>query len=59
MSNKLLNRIVGIIIIIICSVIVLPIILDGKKKDYKDKSIAIPLVLKNTETVSNFIFPLL
>ncbi|MGK2889039.1 MAG: cell division protein DedD [Candidatus Malihini olakiniferum] len=46
MASKFQNRLVGTIILVALSVIVLPALLDGKKKHYEDKFAAIPLVPK-------------
>ncbi|RAP72179.1 putative dedD protein [Candidatus Erwinia dacicola] len=46
MASKFQNRLVGTIIIVTLSVIVLPGVLDGKKKHYKEEFAAIPLVPK-------------
>ncbi|MGL9735377.1 MAG: cell division protein DedD [Symbiopectobacterium sp.] len=44
MASKFQNRLVGTIILMALGVIVLPALLDGKKKHYKDEFAAIPLV---------------
>ena len=44
MASKFQNRLVGTIIIVALGVIVLPGLLDGKKKHYKEEFAAIPLV---------------
>lgn len=46
MASKFQNRLVGTIIIVALGVIVLPGVLDGKKKHYKEEFAAIPLVPK-------------
>lgn len=46
MASKFQNRLVGTIIIVALGVIVLPGLLDGKKKHYKEEFAAIPLVPK-------------
>lgn len=46
MASKFQNRLVGTIIIVALGVIILPGILDGKKKHYKEEFAAIPLVPK-------------
>ncbi|NDL65316.1 cell division protein DedD [Acerihabitans arboris] len=46
MASKFQNRLVGTIIIVALGVIVLPGLLDGKKKHYQDEFAAIPLVPK-------------
>jgi len=45
-ASKFQNRLVGTVIIVALGVIVLPGILDGKKKHYKEEFAAIPLVPK-------------
>ncbi|WP_413737782.1 cell division protein DedD [Sodalis sp. RH21] len=46
MASKFQNRLVGTIIIVALGVIVLPGLLDGKKKHYQDDFASIPLVPK-------------
>ncbi|MDU6388534.1 MULTISPECIES: cell division protein DedD [unclassified Pantoea] len=46
MASKFQNRLVGTIILVAVGVIVLPGLLDGKKKHYKEEFAAIPLVPK-------------
>ena len=46
MASKFQNRLVGTIILVALGVIVLPALLDGKKKHYEDEFAAIPLVPK-------------
>ncbi|EKN3723280.1 TPA: cell division protein DedD [Yersinia enterocolitica] len=46
MASKFQNRLVGTIILVALGVIVLPGLLDGKKKHYEDEFAAIPLVPK-------------
>ncbi|EOS96157.1 cell division protein DedD [Erwinia tracheiphila] len=46
MASKFQNRLVGTVVIVALSVIVLPGLLDGKKKHYKEEFAAIPLVPK-------------
>ncbi|RRZ94759.1 cell division protein DedD [Erwinia sp. 198] len=46
MASKFQNRLVGTVIIVALGVIVLPGLLDGKKKHYKEEFAAIPLVPK-------------
>ncbi|MGL9733436.1 MAG: cell division protein DedD [Symbiopectobacterium sp.] len=46
MVSKFQNRLVGTIILMTLGIIVLPALLDGKKKHYKDEFAAIPLVPK-------------
>ena len=44
MASKFQNRLVGTVILVAIGVIVLPGLLDGKKKHYKEEFAAIPLV---------------
>lgn len=44
MVNKFQNRLVGTIILVALGVIILPVLLDGKKEHYQDKFASIPLV---------------
>ncbi len=46
MASKFQNRLVGTIILVALGVIILPSLLDGKKKHYQDEFAAIPLVPK-------------
>lgn len=46
MASKFQNRLIGTIILVALGVIVLPGLLDGKKKHYEDEFAAIPLVPK-------------
>lgn len=46
MASKFQNRLVGTIVLVALGVIVLPGLLDGQKKHYKDEFAAIPLVPK-------------
>ncbi|MFV8903956.1 cell division protein DedD [Serratia fonticola] len=46
MASKFQNRLVGTVILVALGVIVLPGLLDGKKKHYEDEFAAIPLVPK-------------
>ncbi|OON37082.1 cell division protein DedD [Izhakiella australiensis] len=46
MASKFQNRLVGTVIIVALGVIILPGLLDGKKKHYKEDFAAIPLVPK-------------
>lgn len=46
MASKFQNRLVGTIILVALGVIILPGLLDGKKKHYQDEFAAIPLVPK-------------
>jgi len=49
-ASKFQNRLVGTIIIVALGVIVLPGLLDGKKKHYQDNFASIPLVPKPGDT---------
>ncbi|WJV52557.1 cell division protein DedD [Prodigiosinella aquatilis] len=51
MASKFQNRLVGTIILVALGVIVLPGLLDGKKKHYEDEFAAIPLVPKPGDAV--------
>lgn len=44
MASKFQNRLVGTVVIVALGVIILPGLLDGKKKHYKEEFAAIPLV---------------
>lgn len=46
MASKFQNRLVGTVILVALGVIILPGLLDGKKKHYEDEFAAIPLVPK-------------
>ncbi|MGE9552830.1 cell division protein DedD [Erwinia amylovora] len=46
MASKFQNRLVGTVMIVALGVIILPGLLDGKKKHYKEEFAAIPLVPK-------------
>lgn len=46
MASKFQNRLVGTVILVALGVIILPGLLDGKKKHYEDQFAAIPLVPK-------------
>ncbi|EDS5547632.1 cell division protein DedD, partial [Salmonella enterica subsp. enterica serovar Paratyphi A] len=46
MASKFQNRLVGTIVLVALGVIVLPGLLDGQKKHYRDEFAAIPLVPK-------------
>ncbi|MGL9760196.1 MAG: cell division protein DedD [Symbiopectobacterium sp.] len=50
MASKFQNRLVGTIILVALGVIVLPALLDGKKKHYEDEFAAIPLVPKSGDS---------
>ncbi|MCE0489335.1 cell division protein DedD [Pantoea sp. Mb-10] len=63
MASKFQNRLVGTVILVAIGVIVLPGLLDGKKKHYKEEFAAIPLVPKpddqqDSETVPPVTQPL-
>ncbi|OSN06260.1 cell division protein DedD [Lonsdalea britannica] len=51
MASKFQNRLVGTVILVALGVIVLPGLLDGKKKHYQDEFAAIPLVPKPEDTL--------
>ncbi|XBS68652.1 cell division protein DedD [Acerihabitans sp. KWT182] len=57
MASKFQNRLVGTIIIVALGVIVLPGLLDGKKKHYQDEFAAIPLVPKPGDTDETEVSP--
>ena len=57
MASKFQNRLVGTVIIVALGVIVLPGILDGKKKHYKEEFAAIPLVPKPGDPQDNDVLP--
>lgn len=46
MASKFQNRLVGTIILVVLGVIILPNLLDGKKKHYQDKFVTMPLMSK-------------
>lgn len=46
MASKFQNRLVGTVILVALGVIVLPGLLDGKKKHYEDEFASIPLIPK-------------
>ncbi len=50
MASKFQNRLVGTVILVALGVIVLPGLLDGKKKHYEDEFASIPLVPKAGDT---------
>jgi DedD protein len=56
-ASKFQNRLVGTIIIVALGVIVLPGLLDGKKKHYQDEFAAIPLVPKPGDTDETEVSP--
>lgn len=57
MASKFQNRLVGTIIIVALGVIILPGLLDGKKKHYQDEFAAIPLVPKPGDTDETEVSP--
>ncbi|WP_168421799.1 cell division protein DedD [Erwinia amylovora] len=57
MASKFQNRLVGTVIIVALGVIVLPGVLDGKKKHYKEEFAAIPLVPKADEQPETEVVP--
>jgi DedD protein len=56
-ASKFQNRLVGTVIIVALGVIVLPGLLDGKKKHYKEEFAAIPLVPKPGDQQENDLVP--
>lgn len=57
MTNQFKYRVVGLVILIALGVIILPNILDGKKKYYKDQHVAIPLIPDKTEPHTDGLLP--
>ena len=57
MASKFQNRLVGTVIIVALGVIILPGLLDGKKKHYKEEFAAIPLVPKPGDQQENDLVP--
>lgn len=57
MASKFQNRLVGTVILVAIGVIVLPGLLDGKKKHYKEEFAAIPLVPKPADQQDNETVP--
>ncbi|MBS0893047.1 SPOR domain-containing protein [Tatumella sp. JGM130] len=57
MASKFQNRLVGTIILVAVGVIVLPGLLDGKKKHYKEEFASIPLVPKPGDQQDNDLVP--
>ncbi|NKI75981.1 cell division protein DedD [Dickeya sp. CFBP 2040] len=51
MASKFQNRLVGTVVLVALGVIVLPGLLDGKKKHYEDDFAAIPLVPRPGDTL--------
>ncbi|MGP3152862.1 cell division protein DedD [Serratia marcescens] len=57
MASKFQNRLVGTVILVALGVIILPGLLDGKKKHYEDEFAAIPLVPKPGDVEENDVLP--
>lgn len=57
MASKFQNRLAGTVILVAISVIVLPSLLDGKKKNYKEKFADIPLVPKSDDHTNGNMLP--
>lgn len=57
MASKFQNRMAGTIILVAIGVIILPGLLDGKKKHYKEEFAAIPLVPKPGDQQDNDLVP--
>ncbi len=57
MASKFQNRLVGTVILVAIGVIILPGLLDGKKKHYKEEFAAIPLVPKPGDQQDNDLVP--
>lgn len=57
MASKFQNRLVGTVILVALGVIILPWLLDGKKKHYEDEFAAIPLVPKAGDVEENDVLP--
>ncbi|KGT91825.1 cell division protein DedD [Erwinia typographi] len=57
MASKFQNRLVGTVIIVALGIIILPGLLDGKKKHYKEEFAAIPLVPKPGDQQENDLVP--
>ncbi|MFC6377675.1 SPOR domain-containing protein [Tatumella terrea] len=57
MASKFQNRLVGTVILVAIGVIVLPGLLDGKKKHYQEEFAAIPLVPKPGDQQDNDLVP--
>jgi DedD protein len=56
-ASKFQNRLVGTVILVALGVIILPGLLDGKKKHYEDEFAAIPLVPKPGDAQENDVLP--
>ena len=57
MASKFQNRLVGTIILVALGVIILPGLLDGKKKHYEDEFASIPLVPKPGDAQEQDVIP--
>lgn len=57
MPSKFQNQLVGTIILVALGVIILPALLDGKKKYYEDEFSAIPLIPQLGKVEENTILP--
>lgn len=57
MASKFQNRLVGTIILVALGVIILPGLLDGKKKHYEDEFASIPLVPKPGDAQEQDVVP--
>ncbi|MGO2439051.1 cell division protein DedD [Serratia proteamaculans] len=57
MASKFQNRLVGTVILVALGVIILPGLLDGKKRHYEDEFAAIPLVPKAGDVEENDVLP--
>lgn len=57
MASKFQNRLVGTVILVALGVIILPGLLDGKKKHYEDEFAAIPLVPKPGDAHETDVIP--
>lgn len=57
MASKFQNRLVGTVILVALGVIILPGLLDGKKKHYEDQFAAIPLVPKPSDVQEIDVIP--
>lgn len=57
MASKFQNRLVGTVILVAVGVIILPGLLDGKKKHYKEEFAAIPLVPKPGDQQDSDLLP--
>jgi DedD protein len=56
-ASKFQNRLVGTIILVALGVIILPGLLDGKKKHYEDEFASIPLVPKPGDAQEQDVIP--